>query len=493
MLGIGASATLAFAVDAAWANELQTIVFYEGDAYGTVCHDVYIDATNVFQTTNFNGMGLYMHWTSAQEPERPGFIRFENWQDNIPAGSFVYRADLLLSSISNCTADGWLLIGARGNNTFDETTASYATGGGNVAVANRTSVAPDTSGFNKSVLWSRMFGTNLLADQVVTCNVSPAVRAWADYSENTSWGYPNQGLSLNNNNQGGNFNGGRVVFADSENADTNKRPKLVVQYLPPTAHYKIVLYHTTPAAYTNTSHVMKITAEDAYIRGCNWNQQWWWHQTNNYGGDPGPQLVWNMDGYLTNTVKDGDGTLFLRWKGLSYPRKIVQQIADARLRVVPSNFWNPGDSSATMAVRRPFKNWVEGGGTILGAPPYSTSQTNLTWSNYNAVAGSPALNQWEHGGGTGATDSTNLYVFTMANRDGESLSSDSNGLLAAAAQDWLDGVGTNNGLALVNTAGAITLQIANFSTSGNYQHDPYQTAGLLVVFRKLFGSVFVVH
>ena len=483
MAGLGAAS--AFALDSPWTNELRTLTFYEGDAYGTVVHDIYIDFSNVFQTVNFNGQGLRLHWAGG-EPERPGFIRFENWTNRIPAGSFIYRADLVLVSRANSALpNAFLMIGVRGNSGFNEATAAYAAGGGNIALANRTQVAPDAvAAFNKSVLYSHPFLATLTDGSVVTACVSSAARAWFDYYQNASWGFPNQGFCLNINNQGSGYDGGSVEFYDSENADPAKRPRLVVQYLPPTAQYAMRLYQAAP---TNTAQICKVTAEDALIRKSDWNNQIWNLHTNNYGGAPGPLLVWEMDGYGQGAVPDGHGALCIRWRGLSYPDNVVR-VVDAKLRLNGSSTWNPYDNSGTFRVRKILRDWVEGTGTVA-TPGY----TNVTWTNFNAVAGDPSLNKWEHTGATGETDSVFLFNLPVSNDRGEILGSDANGWLAALARDWLGGVGNNNGLLLSAVSGGFIMQIGNYEPSGNYQKDPYQTAGLLMVFLKARGTVITIR
>lgn len=492
--GLEICAVTALALDTRWTNELQTLIFYEGDAYGTVCHDVYIDGAN--PTVNYNGVGLNLRWFISDQ--RPGYIRFDNWLNRIPAGSFIYKADLLLTASAGSTGSGNVIMGARGAATFDEATVTWNT------MPTYYAQAPGAYWYNHNNLWKRAFGTNLAAGTSVTCNISSAVRAWFDYYQNPGWGYTNAGVWMNTDAGGSAHAENSESFYDSENGTAANRPRLVVQFLPWTSTYRMYIYQ---AAATDTAQIMKVTAEDAFIAACNYNAQQFGCTNDNFGKVYGPQQVWELDGYISGSGLDLAGVYpkeFFRWRALSYPPHVQRYVADVKLRVNTGVGWNDGETGPiSVRVQKILKNWVEGTGVSLGkpnfaSPPLTTSQTNVTWCNYDAVPGDTTLttNAWQAHGASGSTDSTNLYIFTMGDQYGETLSSDANGLLLGLVQDWLDGVGPNNGLALtVASGGYSSVQIGNAETGVQPYRltDSYLTAGLLVVFKRPIGTVFCVH
>ena len=318
------------AADSAWTNALESMAFYEGDSYGTVAHDLYVDAAN--PAVNYNGQGLNLKWSGNTTPERPGYIRFDNILSQIPAESFVYRATLQLTATNTSTGTGWVKVGARGPYGFDEATVTYS------SMASRAAVAP-TAGLTYDQLYSKDWGATL-SNQTININVTPAVRAWSDFYQNRATGYTNAGFCININPAGAGGDNNSVFLADSENADVNKRPRLTIQYLPPTSWYKAVLY--VPVA-SNSWHAMRVVPEDAPIRQKNTSGGQINLYTNNYGGMTRDYTLYSLD---------GPSGILLRWPNLQLPSG-PYVFADARFRFNGNDGWNVyGYSPANIEVRQ---------------------------------------------------------------------------------------------------------------------------------------------
>ena len=180
---------------------------------------------------------------------------------------------------------------------------------------------------------------------------------------------------------------------------------------------------------------------------------------------------------------DGPSSLMLRWPSLPKPSARVTGVVDALLRCGGTCGWNVGDQGAAgFELRGCFRSWVEGTG------PGVNSAEGVTYSNFNAVAGYPASNLWQTAGGTGVLDSSNLVSVSVSYGEARSASVAS---FAELVNDWVDGVGTNNGIMLRVTSGGNRML---YGTIGGVHYDPYLSFGLIVVFDEPpAGSVFLFH
>ena len=442
--------------DGSWTSRLVTAAFYEGDGLGTVVHDVYVDGAST--ASNFNGQGLSFKWNGVGILERPGYIRFQNFLGQIPAGSFVYRARLQLTATASSIGSGWLKVAARGAYTFDEATVTYAN------MSNKGAIAPNASSQNQ--LYSKYWGASLVSNQTIAINVAPAVRAWFDSYQNPAHGYTNAGFVFNINPSGAGGASDPLYFADSENADSSKRPRLVVEYLPPSSGYRAMFYGPV---VTNTAQTMRVVPQDAPIGMGSVLP------TNNYGGVLG--------GYNLSS-SDGPSSVLVRWPSFQMPPGRSYQVVDAKIRYGGVDGWNIYTYSANIEVRQCLQPWVEGSGTVA-VPSY----VGATFTNFNAVAGNPAANRWQTAGGTGAADS--WYLCGLAGvtlGDGEVQDGDASGRLANLVASWIEG-NNANGLLIRATTGTYPLNLATLG--GNYQ-DPYHALGVIVIFRNShLGTSFI--
>jgi hypothetical protein len=461
--------------DTGWTNHIEQMTFHEGDAHGTVCHDVYVAGSN--PAVNYNGQGLRLRYSQALAggDRRPGFIRFEGVEALLPDDAFVIEAFLQLTANAQSTVDltdwqkytqGALVIAARGH-TFDEATVTWNTMPGSVnsfALGGRDQV------------WSHAFQDQLASNGVVRANITPSVRAWVDRHRNAGHGYANQGFAMNIDPDWANNPSGTVSFFDSETADAANRPQLVVRYLRPSSGYRAHLFQ--PAAQL-TSHIVPVAVQDAMIRKSNQNSGWPNDYTSNYGG---------MTGWYAITALDPSAMLF-RWTSLALP--VDHPLVDARLRINGLSGWGKATSeTGSWQVRQIHRPWLEGTGVVSYALSSSTSKEGVTWTNYNAVAGYPSQNLWTAAGGTGAGDSTALFNLGCRTRDGEILAADSGDTLLQVVQGWLEG-GDNHGLMVRATADPRVSQY--FGNLGGQHLDPYQSPGLLLIVKPAVGTLVTVR
>ena len=464
-----------FARDTGWTNHIEQMAFLEGDAHGTVCHDVYVEHDN--PTVNNNGQGLSLRYSQALAggDRRPGFIRFEGIEALLPEDAFVIEAFLQLTANAQSTVDltGWqkytqgaLVIAARGH-TFDEATATWNTMPGSVnsfALGGRDQV------------WSHAFQDQLASNGVVRANVTPSVRAWLDHHRNAGHGYANQGFSMNIDPDWANNPSGTVSFFDSEAENAANRPQLVFRYLRPSSGYRAYLFQPVAQA---TSHVVPVAVQDAMIRRSNQNSGWPNDHTSNYGGMMGSYAITGLD----------PSAMLFRWADLALP--VDHPLVDARLRINGLSGWALATSeTGSWQVRQVHRPWVEGTGVVSWATSSSTSKAGVTWTNYNAVVGDPAQNLWTGAGGLGAGDSTSLFNLGCRTRDGEVLATDSGDALLEVVRGWLDG-GDNDGLMVRATADPrVSLYFAKLGSAHN---DPYLSPGLLLIVKPQAVSVFLVR
>jgi hypothetical protein len=451
-----------------WRNALQTVDYFEGDAFGTNVMDIYLDAAASNTTTNYDGAGLNLHWSNNTETQRPGAIRFDNIFNQIPAGSFIYKATLEMTSSAPSSGSGRLKVAATAGNFTEASTFTSSAGQFTIAGGNGAS----------DMLLDTTFGTSLTNGSKVDIDIAPAARAWFDNYQNPTTGYANRGLVMNINPIGAGGEANTTTFYDSEASALGNRPKLTIEYLPPDSGYKAVLYTNTPTA---TSQVMPVTIQDAEIA----------YQNPNF--DPTADL--NIGGKLSAYALRGHVTgvtgsmqpympsALLRWDGLSLPTNIdpnyKYDLKDAELRFNGTN-WNVSGVTAAsnrdFEVRELLKAWVEGTGNF-------EEVAGATFNSFNRSAGDATLNPWEEPGALGASDSTPLgLVFDNALFEENLLGNEA---FAEMIDRWLNG-GDNEGLqlrALRTKDGQFQLLIGSL---GAGHKDPYLSPSFLAVFQVTY-------
>lgn len=437
-----------------WKDYLQTVDLYQGDAYGTSVSDIYLEKAD--PNTNKNGQGLQLNF-GAHANEKNGYVRIDNLFSQIPEGSFIYKATLELTSSAQSTGGSMLLAGARGTApSINQATATYNTPG-----LNRNSEI--------NQLYGDAFGTTLAAGAKISLNITPSVRAWYDFSMDAADGYANNGIALNINSQGAGGSDGNLFFYDSENSNSNLRPHLKLQYLPPTSTlqpFVAALYQPTA---TDTAQVNSTLAQDAQIRATQLNNlpSTTSLRDNNFGGQSSRSLLtYGLDG----------SALLLRYLDLAAPAA-TDGLAAAEFRLSGNSNWNvTGHTPSNYELREVLKDWVEGTGSSL----FGDAVAGVTFNSFARSDADPSINLWQTPGALGASDSILLAGNNLTSFQMDELFAGSEAL-RELVERWLAG-DTNNGLMLRALSNNQKV-IYPYNFSGR---DPYVAPGLLLVFDAYF-------